>query len=99
MAEGEKRLSDQIRAILKHYQQEDPIGLPGTVIPDPLPVPDMKQSISVYTLDLNEIKVYGTSKFRIDEMHSDIALMQVRLLLLFLDQVSCSPANSSLLVS
>ena len=79
LAQGEKRLSDQIRLILKHYQQPDPLGLPGAPIPDPMSVPDMKHSFSMYTMNFKEIKVYGLSKFRIEHVRSELALMQVRI--------------------
>lgn len=71
-------MGDQIRAILKHYQQDDPVGLPGAPIPDPMPVPDMKHSFSVYTMTFKEMQVYGLSKFRIEHMTSELALMQVK---------------------
>lgn len=77
IAQGEKQLGDQIRAILKHYQQDDPVGLPGAPVPDPMPVPDMKHSFSVYTMTFKEIQVYGLSKFRIENIKSELALMQV----------------------
>jgi hypothetical protein len=77
IAQGEKQLGDQIRAILKHYQQPDPIGLPGAPVPDPMSVPDMKHSFSMFTMNLNSIKVYGLSKFRIEHIRSELALMQV----------------------
>ncbi|XP_066593751.1 uncharacterized protein [Prorops nasuta] len=77
IARGEQRLGDHIRAILKHYQQDDPVGLPGAPIPDPMPVPDMKHSFSMYTMDLKNISVYGLSKFRIEHVKSELALMQV----------------------
>ncbi|XP_053990193.1 uncharacterized protein LOC128882579 [Hylaeus volcanicus] len=77
IALGEKRLGDHIRAILKHYQQDDPVGLPGAPIPDPMPVPDMKHSFSMYTMNFKQISVYGLSKFRIVRMESELALMQV----------------------
>lgn len=79
LAQGEKRLGDQIRLILKHYQQPDPLGLPGAPIPDPMSVPDMKHSFSIYTMNFKEIKVYGLSKFRIEHVRSELALMQVRI--------------------
>ena len=78
IAQGEKRLGDQIRAILKHYQQDDPVGLPGAPVPDPMPVPDMKHSFSMYTMTFKKIQVYGLSKFRIENIKSELALMQVR---------------------
>ncbi|KAF7415040.1 hypothetical protein HZH68_003529 [Vespula germanica] len=77
IAAGEKRLGDHIRAILKHYQQYDPVGLPGAPIPDPMPVPDMKHSFSMYTMNFKQINVYGLSKFRIEHIKSELALMQV----------------------
>ncbi|XP_012541994.1 uncharacterized protein LOC105839904 [Monomorium pharaonis] len=77
MAAGEQRLGDQIRAILKHYQQDDPVGLPGAPIPDPMPVPDMKHSFSMYTMNFKQINVYGLSKFRIEHVESELARMQV----------------------
>ncbi|XP_032683264.1 uncharacterized protein LOC116849812 [Odontomachus brunneus] len=77
MAAGEQRLGDQIRAILKHYQQDDPVGLPGAPIPDPMPVPDMKHSFSIYTMHFKQINVYGLSKFRIEHVESELARMQV----------------------
>lgn len=77
IAEGEKRLGDHIRLILKHYQQDDPIGLPGAPIPDPMPVPDMKTSIMGGTINLQKINVYGLSKFRIEHVKSELAQMQV----------------------
>ncbi|XP_034939295.1 uncharacterized protein [Chelonus insularis] len=77
LAQGEKRLGDQIRLILKHYQQSDPVGLPGAPIPDPMSVPDMKHSFSMYTMNFKSTKVYGLSKFRIQHVQSELALMQV----------------------
>ncbi|CAK9805793.1 hypothetical protein ANTQUA_LOCUS4569 [Anthophora quadrimaculata] len=77
IAFGEKRLGDHIRAILKHYQQDDPIGLPGAPIPDPMPVPDMKHSFSMYTMNFKQVNVYGLSKFRIIRVESELARMQV----------------------
>lgn len=77
IAASEQRLGDQIRAILKHYQQDDPVGLPGAPIPDPMPVPDMKHSFSMYTMNFKKINVYGLSKFRIEHVESELARMQV----------------------
>ncbi|KAJ8678797.1 hypothetical protein QAD02_014584 [Eretmocerus hayati] len=81
IAQGERQIGDQIRAILKHYQQPDPVGIPGAPIPDPMPVPDMKHSFSIYTMDMRSIKVYGLSKFRIESMKSELSTMQVALAL------------------
>ncbi|XP_029156496.1 uncharacterized protein LOC114929202 [Nylanderia fulva] len=77
IAAGEQRLGDQIRAILKHYQQDDPVGLPGAPIPDPMAVPDMKHSFSMYTMNFKKVNVYGLSKFHIKHVESELARMQV----------------------
>ncbi|KAH0540334.1 uncharacterized protein LOC123259348 isoform X1 [Cotesia glomerata] len=77
LAHGEQLLSDQIRLILKHYQQPDPIGLPNVPIPDPMTVPDLKHSFSMLTINLKSVTVHGLSKFRIIRAESEIALMQV----------------------
>lgn len=77
IALGEKRLGDHIRAILKHYQQEDPVGLPGVPIPDPMPVPDMGHSFSMYNMHFEKVQVYGLSKFRVVNVQSELALMQM----------------------
>lgn len=78
IAVGEKRLEDHVRAILKHYQQSDPVGLPGAPIPDPMSAPDMKYSFSMYTMNFKQMNIYGLSKFRIVNAESELALMQVR---------------------
>ena len=44
---AQKKLSDQVREILEHYKQEDPVGIPGAPIPDPMPIPDMRHSFSL----------------------------------------------------
>ena len=53
------------------------MGLPGAPIPDPMSVPDMKHSFSMYTMNLYKANVYGLSKFRIVRMDSELAAMQV----------------------
>lgn len=74
---GEKKVSDQVRAILEHYKKDDPVGLPGAPVPDPMPIPDMKHSFSVATMQFRTANLYGLSKFRIEHIQSDLAAMQV----------------------
>lgn len=76
----EKKVSDQILQILEHYKQEDPVGLPGAPIPDPMPIPDMKHSFSVATMNFKTVNVYGLSKFRIEHIRSNLADMKVKYL-------------------
>ncbi|XP_075981455.1 uncharacterized protein LOC142980058 [Anticarsia gemmatalis] len=78
LAEGEKRLSENVLAILEHFKQPDPVGLPGAEIPEPYPVPDMKQSLSFGTLYFKNTAVYGISKFRILYVNAEIGSMEVQ---------------------
>ncbi|KAJ8733816.1 hypothetical protein PYW07_014367 [Mythimna separata] len=77
LADGEKKLSDNFLKIMKHFQQPDPVGLPGADIPDPFPVPDMKQSLHMATLNLKNTAVHGISKFRILYVNAEIGSMEV----------------------
>lgn len=63
--------------ILEHYKQEDPVGIPGAPVPDPLDIPPLKQSFSVGNMDFKNVKLYGLSKFRIHHVKADLASMQV----------------------
>lgn len=74
---AEKRLSDQVLQILDHYKQPDPVGLPGAPIPDPMDIPDMKQSFSVGRMEFKKVKLYGLSKFRLDHVVADIKALKV----------------------
>lgn len=77
LAEGEKKLSEKLLVILDHFKQPDPVGLPGADIPDPCPVPDMRQSLSIGTLNLKNTVVYGISKLRILYVNANIGAMEV----------------------
>jgi hypothetical protein len=85
---GEQKLSDQVRLILDHYKQEDPVGLPGAPISDPMPIPDMKHSFTYATMHFKSAHVHGLSRFRIEHIKSDLAALQVGNLLrvLFISQ-------------
>lgn len=75
--DAEVELSQQVRAILEHYKQDDPVGIPGAKIPDPMPIPDMKQSLSLGTMHFKNVSVVGLSKFRVQHVHTDLAEMQL----------------------
>jgi len=74
---GEQKLSDQVRLILNHYKQEDPVGLPGAPVSDPMPIPDMKHSFTYATMHFTSAHVHGLSRFRIQHISSNLAAMQV----------------------
>lgn len=77
LAEGEQKMSANILAIIDHFKQPDPIGVPGAEIPEPYPVPDMKQTLSFATLYFKNTAVYGISKFRILYVNAEIGAMEV----------------------
>ncbi|CAG5036381.1 unnamed protein product [Parnassius apollo] len=77
LAEGEKRMSEQILEILEHFKKPNPVGIPGAEIPEPYSVPDMKQSLSLGTLYFKNTAVYGISKFRILYVNAEIGAMAV----------------------
>ncbi|XP_053601775.1 uncharacterized protein LOC128670266 isoform X1 [Plodia interpunctella] len=82
LAEGEKKMSDSILEMLEHFKQPDPVGIPGANIPDPYPVPDMKQSLAFGTvLYFKNSSVYGISKFRILYINAEIGAMEVQAVL------------------
>lgn len=73
----EQKLSDYINVILEHYKQDDPVGIPGTPIPDPLPIPPMNQSFSVGRMNFRDVQLYGLKKFKVDHVIANVAVMQV----------------------
>lgn len=73
----EMKLSDQIRRILNHYKQADPVGIPGAPIPDPMGIPPMKHSFSVATMHFMNVNVRGLSKFRIKHVRTDLSALKV----------------------
>lgn len=75
---AESAMSAQIIALLEHYKQKDPVGLPNAPVPDPLPVPYTKQSMGMATLTMKNASAYGLSKFRIKSVAVDINQLIVR---------------------
>ncbi|CAG9782761.1 unnamed protein product [Diatraea saccharalis] len=76
---GEKKLSDNILEILEHFKQPNPIGIPGASIPEPYPVPDMKQTLTFgTTLYFKNTAVYGINKFRILYVNAEIGALEVQ---------------------
>lgn len=76
---AESQISTQIIALLEHYKQKDPLGIPGNFIADPFPVPDSEQSLPMgSTLYTTGALAYGLSKFRIKNIALDVYQMVVR---------------------
>ncbi|KAL1449278.1 hypothetical protein WDU94_000487 [Cyamophila willieti] len=72
------KLSDQIRLFLKHFQQKDPIGIPGAVLPDPMPLQDLFKSYGLLgSVSFKNVKLYELSQFRLSHINTDLEHMQV----------------------
>lgn len=80
---AESQMSAQILALLDHYKQKDPLGIPNAPIPDPFPVPKTKQSVGVGTLTMIDTLAYGFSKFRIKSINIDVNSLIVSRLSIF----------------
>lgn len=76
---AENRLTLQIIQLVEHYKQEDPIGMPILPVLDPMPIPEIKKSLSLATLHMKNIQAYGMSKFRIKYINSNLNAMKVRI--------------------
>lgn len=73
---AERDVAAQLRSLVEHYKGDDPVGIPGAPIPDPVDVPDMKRSFTVTSMDFKKVKVYGLSKFRFQRIKLDLAVLQ-----------------------
>lgn len=70
-------MSERILQIIEHYKQPDPVGIPEAPIPDPMLLPDMKQSFSLGTMNFKDQKLYGLKRFRIRHIIADVNAMKV----------------------
>uniref|UniRef100_A0A182N4L9 Hemolymph juvenile hormone binding protein n=1 Tax=Anopheles dirus TaxID=7168 RepID=A0A182N4L9_9DIPT len=75
---GDTLLSEQLFAIIDLYKQEDPVGLPGATIPDPMPIPEIKQSFSFAKMHLRNVLARGMSRFRIRFFRTELTSMSVQ---------------------
>lgn len=73
----ENRLAAQLFAVIEHYKQPDPVGLPNVPIPDPMTVPDMVKNIGMATLKMKNVQAHGLSQFRIQYLNADLNEMKV----------------------
>lgn len=69
---AESKMATQIIALLDHYKQNDPSGIPGAPIPDPFPVPPIKKAIGFAMLSIKNAFAHGVSKFRLKKFRFDV---------------------------
>lgn len=67
----------RIRQFLEHFKQDDPKGIPGAPIPDPMPIPDFKGSFSVADINFSEAQLHQLSQFRINYVRTDLKELKV----------------------
>ncbi|KAI4458734.1 hypothetical protein MML48_7g00004553 [Holotrichia oblita] len=75
LEEGQQKVAEYVRAILNHYKQKDPVGLPGVPIPDPMDIPPLNYPITLGSIRMTNIKLYGLKDFRIHHVSIDMAKM------------------------
>lgn len=64
----EDPMGQQLFAVIEHFKDPDPIGLPFP-IPDPIEANQtIEQNINIGKLVMKDVKVYGVSKFRIQNV-------------------------------
>lgn len=72
-----ERLSDQIRAVIKHYKEYGQVTVPDARVPDPMAIPDIRKRFSGSDMTFTNTKVYGMSNFTIEHINTDLDKMQV----------------------
>lgn len=72
------KLSNQIRDILKHLENPQPIGFPGqTVLGDPLKVPNKTVNFGLLTGYFYNMTVHGLSNFTVDGINTHLDQLEV----------------------
>lgn len=71
-------LSNQFRIILKHFQDPDPVGLPGkSILPEPMAAENVTASMVVATGSFFNITIYGLNNFSISVVNTFLDQMEV----------------------
>lgn len=74
------KLSDQIRSVLSHYHESNPIGFPGqTILMDPMPVPNNTADLGIGTGYFYNLTVHGLSNFTVEAVNMLLDDMQVKI--------------------
>jgi len=74
----ELSLDARIRQLLEHYKQDDPLGIPGVPIPDPMPIPDFEGDFPAAKIKFSEAELQQLSQFRINYVRTDLKDLKVR---------------------
>jgi len=63
------QMAQRVRAIIKHFKQDDPLGIPsemGNLIHDPMPIPNLDKTFSGAKMKFEDLMLHGLSKFRLE---------------------------------
>ncbi|XP_065215261.1 uncharacterized protein LOC135841954 [Planococcus citri] len=72
------KISEQIRAILKHFREPIPTGFPGQVVlQDPMPAPNATTDMTLGTGHFYNMTVHGLSNFTVEAVNLLLDEMQV----------------------
>lgn len=75
---AENRLTTQVLAVVDHFKQKDPVGIPGAPVPEPMIIPMIEQSFSVGKMKMTNVSIFGLSKFRIKYSKIDLNSMSAK---------------------
>ncbi|KZS07952.1 Uncharacterized protein APZ42_028321 [Daphnia magna] len=73
----ELALDARIRQLLEHFKQDDPLGIPGVPIPDPMPIPDFEGEFPAAKIKFSEAELHQLSQFRINYVRTDLKDLKV----------------------
>jgi len=77
--EAEIKLEDTIREVIKHFKKDDPRGLPGSLVPDPMPVPaKIDQDVAGADIKLEDMILTGLSLFELRDVKVDLSAQEFR---------------------
>ena len=63
--------------MIQHFKQDDPHGIPGVPIPDPMPIPDFEGQFPGAKMKFSEAELFNLSQFRIDYVRTDLKDLKV----------------------
>ncbi|XP_037079649.1 uncharacterized protein LOC119100677 [Pollicipes pollicipes] len=77
--EAEATLEDTIREVILHFKQDDARGLPGSLVPDPMPVPaKIDQEVAGADVKLEDMILTGLKNFELRDVKVDLSAQEFR---------------------
>ncbi|KAF0306804.1 hypothetical protein FJT64_021768 [Amphibalanus amphitrite] len=77
--EAEIKVEDVIREVIGHFKKDDPRGLPGSLVPDPLSVPaKIDQTVAGADVNLQDMILTGLKYFELRDVKVDLSAQEFR---------------------